>query len=99
LARSDGPATAALTAVLASLWATDTHYERLTALAADTGGPLSRFRPGPEDVEPARSAATVCTASLFMGYGPHAVRQLVTLRRLPPAPPDTVLRAMSLVLR
>ncbi|MBT2412376.1 AfsR/SARP family transcriptional regulator [Streptomyces sp. ISL-12] len=99
LARSDGPATAALTAVLASLWATDTHYERLAALAVDTGGPLSRFRPGPEDVEPARTAATVCAASLFMGYGPHAVRQLVTLRRLPPAPPDTVLRAMALVLR
>ncbi|CAL9510594.1 hypothetical protein SUDANB145_03608 [Streptomyces sp. enrichment culture] len=99
LSRSDGPATAAVTAVLASLWATDTHYERLAALAADTGGPLSRFRPGPEDVEPARTAATVCAASLFMGYGPHAVRQLVTLRRLPPAPPDTVLRAMALVLR
>jgi predicted ATPase len=98
LARSDAPATAAVTAVLASLWATDTHYDRLAALAAETGGPLSRFRPGPADLEPARSAAAVCVASLFMGYGPHAVRQLVTLRRLPPAPPDTVLRALAVVL-
>ncbi|GHE89388.1 ATP-binding protein [Streptomyces fumanus] len=98
LARQDAPAIAAVTAVLASLWATDSHYDRLAALAAETGGPLSRFRPGPEDVEPARSAAAVCAASLFMGYGPHAVRQLVTLRRLPPAPPDTVLRALAVVL-
>ncbi|MEU6667172.1 BTAD domain-containing putative transcriptional regulator [Streptomyces sp. NPDC046727] len=98
LARADGPATAALTAVLSSLWATDTNYARLAALAAETGGPLSHFRPGPEDVEPARTAATVCTASLFMGYGPHALRQLVTLRRLPPAPPDTLLRAAAVVL-
>ncbi|OLZ64405.1 LuxR family transcriptional regulator [Streptomyces sp. IMTB 2501] len=101
LVRADGPSTAALTAVLASLWATDSHYLRLAALTAETGGPLSRFRPGPdspEDVESARSAAAVCTASLFMGHGPHAVRQLVTLRRLPPAPPDTLLRALSVVL-
>ncbi|MEV6835812.1 BTAD domain-containing putative transcriptional regulator [Streptomyces sp. NPDC051133] len=101
LTRADGPATAAVTAVLASLWATDSNYLRLAALTAETGGPLSRFRPGPEhpeDVETARSAAAVCTTSLFMGRGPHAVRQLVTLRRLPPAPPDTLVRALSVVL-
>ncbi|MEU5532079.1 BTAD domain-containing putative transcriptional regulator [Streptomyces sp. NPDC020362] len=101
LARADGPGTAAVTAVLASLWATDSNYPRLAALVAETGGPLSRFRPGPgnpEDVEAARSAAAVCAASLFMGRGPHAVRQLVTLRRLPPAPPDTLLRALAIVL-
>ncbi|MGW2096601.1 ATP-binding protein [Streptomyces olivaceoviridis] len=98
LARSDGPTTAALTAVLASLWATDSHFTRLAALIADTGGPLSHFRPGPEDVEPARTAAAVCTASLFMAHGPHAVRPLATLRRLPPAPPDTLLRALAVVL-
>ncbi|MER6071837.1 BTAD domain-containing putative transcriptional regulator [Streptomyces sp. NPDC001817] len=98
LAREDGPSTAAVTAVLASLWATDSHYLRLVALVAETGAPLSRFRPGPDDVEATRSAAAVCTASLFMGHGPHAVRHLVTLRRLPPAPPDTLVRALSVVL-
>jgi predicted ATPase/DNA-binding SARP family transcriptional activator len=99
LARADGPTTAAVTAVLSSLWATGSSYARLAALAADTAGPLSHFRPeDPADVEPARSAAAVCAASLFMGHGPHAVRQLVTLRRLPPAPPDTVVRALSVVL-
>ncbi|KUN10061.1 LuxR family transcriptional regulator [Streptomyces yokosukanensis] len=101
LARADGPGTAAVTAVLASLWSTDSNYPRLAALVAETGGPLSRFRPSPdspEDVETARSAAAVCAASLFMGRGPHAVRQLVTLRRLPPAPPDTLVRALTIVL-
>ncbi|MEU9241226.1 BTAD domain-containing putative transcriptional regulator [Streptomyces sp. NPDC048385] len=101
LARADGPATAAVTAVLASLWSVGNSYTRFVTLAAETGGPLSRFRPGPEcpdDVETARSAAAVCAAGLFMGYGPHAVRQLVTLRRLPPAPADTVPRALAAVL-
>ncbi|MFF5185317.1 ATP-binding protein [Streptomyces sp. NPDC000345] len=101
LARADGPTTAALTAALGSLWATGSTYARLAALAEETAGPLSHFRPGPEDpedVETARSAATVCTASLFMGRGPYAVRHLVTLRRLPAAPPDTLTRALAVVL-
>lgn len=101
LARSDGPTIAPLTAVLGSLWATGSNYARLAGLAAETAGPLSHFRPGPEapeDVESARTAAVVGTASLFMGHGPHAVRQLVTLRRLPPAPPDTLVRAAGIVL-
>ncbi|MEU1401768.1 BTAD domain-containing putative transcriptional regulator [Streptomyces sp. NPDC005728] len=104
LVRGDGPTIAALTAALGSLWATGSNYARLAALADETGGPLSHFRPGPEnpeyaeDIDTARSAATVCTASLFMGRGPHAVRHLVTLRRLPPAPPDTLARALAIVL-
>lgn len=98
LARTDGPAIAALTAVLGALWSTDSNFPRLAALAADTGPPLSHYRPEPAYVEVARAAAVLCTASLFMGYGPHAVRHLVTLRRLPPAAPDTLLRATAVVL-
>nr|WSY57326.1 AfsR/SARP family transcriptional regulator [Streptomyces sp. NBC_00886] len=98
LARTDGPASAALTAVLAALWSTGSNYPRLVALAADTGPPLSHYYPEPEYVEVARAAAVLCTTSLFMGYGPHVIRQLVTLRRLPPAPPDTLLRAIAIVL-
>lgn len=100
LARSDGPTTAALTAVLAALWSTASNYARLAALAADTGPPLSHYHPEPEYVEVTRVAAVLCTASLLMGYRPHVnlVRQLVTLRRLPPAPPDTLLRATAVVL-
>ncbi|MDG4865886.1 AfsR/SARP family transcriptional regulator, partial [Streptomyces sp. T-3] len=98
LARADGPTIAALTAVLAALWSTDSNYPRLAALAAETGPPLSHYHPEPEYVEVARAAAVSCTAGLFMNYGPHVVRQLVTLRRLPPAPPDTLLRAAAAVL-
>ena len=101
MVRADGPAIAALTAALGSLWSTGSNYARLAALADETAGPLSHFRPGPEnpeDVEAARSAATVCTASLFMGRGPYATRHLVTLRRLPSAPPDTLARAVAIVL-
>ncbi|MFE9646150.1 BTAD domain-containing putative transcriptional regulator [Streptomyces sp. NPDC006365] len=98
LARTDGPTTAALTAVLAALWSIGSNYPRLTSLAADTGPPLSHYHPEPAYVEVARSAAVLCTTSLFMGYGPVAIRQLVTLRRLPPAPPDTLLRAIGVVL-
>ncbi|MFG2498506.1 ATP-binding protein [Streptomyces sp. NPDC048441] len=98
LARTDGPTIAALTAVLAALWSTDSHFHRLAALAADTGPPLSHYYPEPEYVEVARAAAVLCTANLFMGYGPLPVRQLVTLRRLPTAPPDTLLRAVAAVL-
>ncbi|MFF2517843.1 ATP-binding protein [Streptomyces sp. NPDC058086] len=98
LARTDNPATAALTAVLASLWSTGTNFPRLAALAADTGPPLSHYHPEPEYVEVARTAAVLGTATVFMGPGPRAIRQLVTLRRLPPAPPDTLMRATAVVL-
>lgn len=98
LARTDGPTLAALTAVLAALWSTDSSFPRLAALAADTGPPLSHYYPEREYVEVARAAAVLCTVGLFMGYGPVAVRQLVTLRRLPTAPPDTLLRAIAVVL-
>ncbi|MFF3579343.1 ATP-binding protein [Streptomyces mirabilis] len=98
LARTDNPATAAVTAVLASLWSTGTNFPRLVAIAAETGAPLSHYRPGPEYVEVARTAAVLGAATVFMGSGPRAVRQLVTLRRLPPAPPDTLMRATALVL-
>ncbi len=97
-ARLDHPATAALTAVLASLWSTGTNYPRLIALTADTGPALSHYHPEPEYLEVARTAAVLGTVTVFMGQGPRAVRQLVTLRRLPAAPPDSLMRAASIVL-
>ena len=99
LARSDGATTAATAAVLSSLWATESHYARLAALVDETAGPLSRYHPDdPADIETLRSASVVATGTLFMAHGPHAVRQLATLRRLPPAPPDSVPRALAIVL-
>ncbi|MER5688257.1 tetratricopeptide repeat protein [Streptomyces sp. NPDC002205] len=51
-----------------------------------------------QENEVARTAAVLGTATVFMGPGPRAVRQLVTLRRLPPAPPNTLMRATAVVL-
>lgn len=98
LARGEGATTAAVTAVLAALWSTDSDFARLSALAADTGGPLSHYRPEAEYVEVARAAAVLCAASLIVDHAPRVLRHLVTLRRLPPAPPDTLLRAIAAVL-
>ncbi|MEV7346123.1 BTAD domain-containing putative transcriptional regulator [Streptomyces sp. NPDC093544] len=98
LARTDSPSIAAVTAVLAALWSTGTNFPRLAALVEDTGPPLSHYRPEPAYVEVARTAAVLGTVTVFMGPGPRAVRQLVTLRRLPQAPPDTLMRATAVVL-
>ncbi|MFD8363987.1 ATP-binding protein [Streptomyces hygroscopicus] len=98
LARADGPTTAAVTAVLAALWSTDSNYPRLAALAADTASPLSHYHPEPRYVEVARTAAVLCLVSLFMDSGPCVARHLATLRRLPAAPPDTLPRATAVVL-
>ncbi|WP_055698569.1 ATP-binding protein [Streptomyces silaceus] len=101
LVRSDGPTTAAVTALLAALWSTDSNYPRLTALASATAPPLSHYRPDPPYVEAARTAAVLCAAGLSMSSGPRhpgVLRSLVTLRRLPPARPDTAVRALAVVL-
>ncbi|MFJ9123233.1 ATP-binding protein [Streptomyces sp. NPDC102340] len=98
LARGEGSTTAAVTAVLAALWSTDSDFARLFALAADTGAPLSHYRPEAENVEVTRAAAVLCAASLIVDHAPRVLRHLVTLRRLPAAPPDTLLRAIAVVL-
>ncbi|MFI0717691.1 ATP-binding protein [Streptomyces sp. NPDC021224] len=98
LARGDGASIASAAAVLGAIWSTGSNYGRLVALAADTGPPLSHYVPEPEYVEVARAAAAVCTATLFMGMGPRALRPLITLRRLPQAEPDSLVRALARVL-
>ncbi|HEU4946113.1 MAG TPA: BTAD domain-containing putative transcriptional regulator [Kribbella sp.] len=98
LTRSDGPAVAATSAVLGSLWVVDTDYMRLTTLE-ETAWVLSHFRPGPDLVEATRTASTLTLASIYMFQGLRATRSLVTLRRLPLAKPDTLIRATAAVLR
>jgi predicted ATPase/DNA-binding SARP family transcriptional activator len=97
-ARADGATAAATTAVLASLWMIESDYARMVALADESGWVLSHYRPGPDFVEVTRTAATLCTGLTFSAEGLRAVRSLVTLRRLPPAPPDTLIRAAAAVL-
>ena len=98
LARADGATVAATSAVLAALWTIEGNYARMVTLVDETAWLLSHFRPAPDLVEATRAAATLCTANTFMMQGPRAVRSLVTLRRLPPADPSSLVGALATVL-
>ncbi|MEU1665745.1 BTAD domain-containing putative transcriptional regulator [Streptomyces sparsogenes] len=102
LTRDDGATVAATAAVLASLWTVEGNYFRVAVLAEETGRALSHFRPerGPDPalVEATRTATALFTANTFTVVGLRACRPLATLRRLPPAPPDTLTRAIAAVL-
>lgn len=99
LAREDHATTAAAGAVLAGVWLTDsTSFHRVFGLAADTAAPLSHYRPDARHTEVTRSLCAACVTAPFVGYGTLRTRHLVTLRRLPPAEPDTLLRALAVAL-
>jgi predicted ATPase/DNA-binding SARP family transcriptional activator len=98
LEQADGATVAATTAVLGGVWVVDSNSTRMATLIEDTAWILSHFRPDPDLVEATRTAATLAAVSTFFAQGPRAVRPLVTLRRLPPGPPDTVIRALAKVL-
>ncbi|MFJ5731697.1 ATP-binding protein [Streptomyces paradoxus] len=99
LAREDHATTAAAGAVLAGVWLTDsTSFHRVFGLAADTAAPLSHYRPDARHLEATRSLCAACVTAPFVGYGSLRTRHLVTLRRLPPAQPDTLLRALAVAL-
>ncbi len=98
LARSDGATVAATTAVLAGLWIIERNFTRMATLTEESAELLSRFRPEPDLVEVTRTATALGTIYAFMLQGPRAARLLVTLRRLPPAPPTTLIRAAAIML-
>ncbi|MER6357581.1 BTAD domain-containing putative transcriptional regulator [Streptomyces sp. NPDC001634] len=100
LARDEAPTAVACAAVLAGLWNIESRFTRMVALIQETGHLLSHFRPEPALVEATRTAAALFAVDLFLlqGDGIHALRFVTVLRRLPPAPPDTVVRAVAAVL-
>ncbi|TNC28244.1 ATP-binding protein [Amycolatopsis alkalitolerans] len=93
--REDGDTVAAVAAVLAVLWTFETNYGRMAPLIDDVGRLLSHYHPKPEFVEVTRAAAALCTAYAFTVRGPRAMRTLLVLHKLPPAPPDTLIRAVA----
>ncbi|WP_141580287.1 BTAD domain-containing putative transcriptional regulator [Actinomadura sp. WMMA1423] len=97
LARRDAPAVAAVAAVLGGVWTLEAAYSRMIVLAEETAGLLSRFRPGPEDVDVARTALALSVVTTVLFKGPQATRALVALRRLPPAPHGSFVNAMATV--
>ncbi|MQY14550.1 hypothetical protein SRB5_47180 [Streptomyces sp. RB5] len=99
LARGDAPVTAAVGAVLAAVWGTDSgSIYRLVSLAADTAVPLSHYHPDARHTEALRTLCAVTVGALSLGFGSQSPRHLVVLRRLPPADPDNLVRALSVVL-
>ncbi|MFI0484287.1 ATP-binding protein [Actinomadura sp. 9N215] len=95
LARDDGPAIAAVAAVLGGFWTLESAYSRMIVMTEETAGPLSRFRPGPADVETTRTALALSVLTSSMLKGPRATRALVALRRLPPVPPTGLAGALA----
>ncbi len=98
LDREDGATVAATSAVLGGLWTVESNFARMTTLGGETAWLLSHFRPASAFVEATRTASVLATVGTFLLQGPHVVRSLATLRRLPPAPPDTMVRAVGTVL-
>ncbi len=76
LARTDHPAIAAVTAVLASLWSTGTSFPPRRPRRGRRAAAVALPSPSPSTVGVSRTAAVLGTATVFMGPGPRAVRQL-----------------------
>ena len=98
LDRKEAGTVVAVSAVLGSLWMTESNFTRSNALAADTSGILARFRPEPALVEATRTSLVLGVITGFLLQGPNPARFLAGLRRLPLAPPDTFARAAHVVL-
>jgi predicted ATPase/DNA-binding SARP family transcriptional activator len=98
LPAGDGATVAATTTVLGGLWTMESNYALMGTLLDEIVRVLSHFHPPPEFVELTRSALTLCTALMFIVQSPGRRRGLVALRRLPAAPPDTLVRASATVL-
>ncbi|MEU5993294.1 BTAD domain-containing putative transcriptional regulator [Spirillospora sp. NPDC047418] len=98
LARRDGTAVAAATAVLGGLWTLESAFTRMITVAEESAGVLSRFRPGPADVDVTRTALALSVLTTVMLKGPQVTRALVVLRRLPPAPPNSLVRALAVLV-
>jgi predicted ATPase/DNA-binding SARP family transcriptional activator/tetratricopeptide (TPR) repeat protein len=98
LGQADGATVAAAAAVLGEVWVVDSNSTRMVTLIQDTAWILSHYRPDPDLVDVTRTAVTLSAIYTFFTQGPRMLRPLVTLRRLPPGPPNTVIGAFAKVL-
>ncbi len=98
LDRGDGTTVAITSAVLGAVWMIDSNFTRMRSLLGETAWVLSHHRPAPDGVEAVRTALVLAAVSGFLLRGPAPLRCLVALRRLPAAPPDTIVRALHVVL-
>ncbi|WP_433272402.1 ATP-binding protein [Actinosynnema sp. CS-041913] len=98
LGRDDRPTVVAIAAVLGGGWSLESNSPRLATLIRQTSWTLARYRPEPAFVEMTRTALTMAVVHTFGSGGPRPVREVVALRRLGLARPDTVIRAIGWVI-
>jgi predicted ATPase/DNA-binding SARP family transcriptional activator len=100
LERADNATVAAASALLGTLWITDSNLMRLAGLARDVPEALSRVRPaGDRDLaEAVRTAAVWCAVIAYLMREPRPLRALATLRSLPPPDPSTMVGAVQIAL-
>jgi predicted ATPase/DNA-binding SARP family transcriptional activator len=98
VARADGASVAAATAVLAAVWAIDSNYDRVALLTSTSAQVLAHYRPAPEYLDVTYTAVALTLLNALAAQAPGTGRMLYALHRLPPATPDTPLRAMATVL-
>lgn len=98
LEREDGASVAAAFAMLGVIRMFEADFARMAALIGQSAGLLSHLRLEPACVEVGRTAVVLGAVSALILQHPAAARALVSLRRLPAAPPDTPVRATAVVL-
>ena len=98
LDRDDRAGVAVAAAVLGGLWTIESNHPRLAALVRQTAWPLSHYRPEPALLEVTRTALTMAVGHTFGAEGLRPARAVVALRRLGPAPPDTMGGAVARVI-
>jgi predicted ATPase/DNA-binding SARP family transcriptional activator len=98
ISRADGASVAAATATLTGLWSLDGNFLRAASLTSEAAAVLAHYRPAAEHVETTRSAVALSVVNAIAVQAPGAARMLYVLRGLPPARPDTPVRAMATVL-
>lgn len=97
IADDDRATIASVAAVLGSLWNLEFNHTRMATLVQDTEWTLVHYRPEPEYVEVTRTALALAASGVFLVQGAVATRALVGLKRLPAAPPDTIMRAVAVM--
>ncbi|WP_433366617.1 ATP-binding protein [Actinoplanes sp. CA-142083] len=98
LERGDGGAVAAAASLLGTLWITESNVTRMIGMASSVPAGLSGYRPAPELVEAARTAAVWNALIMYLVRGPRPLRALAILRRLPPPVPGSLMGAAQIVL-
>jgi predicted ATPase/DNA-binding SARP family transcriptional activator len=96
LERGDARSMVAIAVVQANLWVLENRYARLVWLQEATSWLLSHYEPDEQTLEATRTLATLGVSTTYAVQGPKAMRALAVLRRLPPAPPTTLLRAVAI---